>query len=538
MNNSKLLLQWLKEEFDQDFGTPVGIADVLYDGVLMCRLLNKYYPGTVGKIQARTKLLPILQNNSDAFLRALPKIDPRQTIPVFHSPDCVRKKNIDKVVLCLLGFRDHLMAAGLLVGGASPLGSSSSGASSGGLFTTGTEVPAAISERPKTSTPENECVILEQWIAAEFPGVYDRVDAQKPVDLVPLLYTGVLLCDLVNKYYPGSVKRVKRQSAFPAILQDNGNAFLRALKEIDPGVKIPRFNPQDCARKKNMDEVVLCLLGFRALLEREEKLGVKPTSELPPATCPLASSVGASEHSPNTVLPDDTEAAARAPRPTQRAPTMSPMSPPASSARAPLASGTAGTTLLTPTALPPPEEGGAELPPKAGKGSISLLRQRPWRASASGSVSAELTESSVVTSLEVRTGVGPHSTGSGEDGRDQGDDTGEDLENGVTGAVLPSFIGLGEPLQDEWKLGVLGVLQQGAQRVIELGALVETYTERQKQLEGRCDQVERELEHSLKQHERLRALATRLTSQLQSAKAMGGTGPEGSGSSSVSDLEY
>ena len=49
--------------------------------------------------------MPLLQNNTDAFLKVLAVMDPRRTVPVFTSSDCVQKQNMDAVVACLLGLQ-------------------------------------------------------------------------------------------------------------------------------------------------------------------------------------------------------------------------------------------------------------------------------------------------------------------------------------------------------------------------------------------------------------------------------------------------
>eukprot|EP00092_Neocalanus_flemingeri_P017892 GFUD01019358.1.p1 GENE.GFUD01019358.1~~GFUD01019358.1.p1 ORF type:complete len:183 (+),score=47.46 GFUD01019358.1:39-551(+) len=79
-------------------------------------------------------------------------------------------------------------------------------------------------------------------------------------DFATVLKDGIILCRLMNKLQPGSVKRVKEKG--PAfMLMENVQAFLSAAKKYGvPDEEV--FQTPDLFEKRNIPQVVLCLFSL------------------------------------------------------------------------------------------------------------------------------------------------------------------------------------------------------------------------------------------------------------------------------------
>jgi len=83
-------------------------------------------------------------------------------------------------------------------------------------------------------------------------------------DLFQELRSGVVLCNLMNTLFPGSVKKINK-SKFGAHQIENVGTFLSCLRKVDMK-EAELFEPLDLHEKKNMMKVFKCLYGFSELL--------------------------------------------------------------------------------------------------------------------------------------------------------------------------------------------------------------------------------------------------------------------------------
>jgi ankyrin repeat protein len=83
-------------------------------------------------------------------------------------------------------------------------------------------------------------------------------------DLFQELRSGVVLCNLMNTLFPGSVKKINK-SKFGAHQIENVGTFLNCLRKVDMK-EAELFEPLDLHEKKNMMKVFKCLYGFSELL--------------------------------------------------------------------------------------------------------------------------------------------------------------------------------------------------------------------------------------------------------------------------------
>merc|ERR1719233_889883 len=92
------VLQWVEGVMGEPL--PAGdFGEVLKDGVVLCKLINKIQPGAVKKFKEKGPAF-LLMENVQAFLAAVKKYG----VPdeeVFQTPDLFEARNIPQVVLCL-----------------------------------------------------------------------------------------------------------------------------------------------------------------------------------------------------------------------------------------------------------------------------------------------------------------------------------------------------------------------------------------------------------------------------------------------------
>jgi len=92
------ILAWIAAVMGEPL--PKGaFEDVLKDGVILCKLINKMVPGSVKKIQEKGTAFQLMEN-VQRFQAAIKKYGvPEEEI--FQTPDLFERRNIQQVVLCL-----------------------------------------------------------------------------------------------------------------------------------------------------------------------------------------------------------------------------------------------------------------------------------------------------------------------------------------------------------------------------------------------------------------------------------------------------
>ncbi|KAH8863047.1 Myophilin isoform 1 [Schistosoma japonicum] len=86
-----------------------------------------------------------------------------------------------------------------------------------------------------------------------------KVDRSKPYEEV--LKDGVLLCKVINKLKPGSVKKINENSTMPFKIMENINAFQEAIKAY--GVPTSDvFQTVDLFEKKDIAQVTQCIYAL------------------------------------------------------------------------------------------------------------------------------------------------------------------------------------------------------------------------------------------------------------------------------------
>lgn len=94
------------------------------------------------------------------------------------------------------------------------------------------------------------------WIEAIMESKLDR---SKPYE--DLLRDGVVLCKLMNKLQPGSVKKINENSTAPFKIMENINAFQEAIKKY--GVPVADvFQTVDLFEKKDVAQVTQCICAL------------------------------------------------------------------------------------------------------------------------------------------------------------------------------------------------------------------------------------------------------------------------------------
>lgn len=107
--------------------------------------------------------------------------------------------------------------------------------------------------------PEQEKEIME-WIEAV-------METPLPEgDFAEVLKNGVILCQLMNKIAPGSVKKLKEKG--PAfLLMENVQGFLAAVKKYGvPDEEV--FQTPDLFEARNIPQVVLCLYSLGRITQK------------------------------------------------------------------------------------------------------------------------------------------------------------------------------------------------------------------------------------------------------------------------------
>merc|ERR1711935_179391 len=97
-SEQKEVLDWIQEVLEEPL--PSGdFAEVLKDGVILCRLMNKIVPGAIKKFKQKGPAF-LLMENIQSFLAAIKKYG----VPdeeVFQTPDLFEGRNIAQVTLTL-----------------------------------------------------------------------------------------------------------------------------------------------------------------------------------------------------------------------------------------------------------------------------------------------------------------------------------------------------------------------------------------------------------------------------------------------------
>ncbi|KAF8570906.1 hypothetical protein P879_07641 [Paragonimus westermani] len=94
------------------------------------------------------------------------------------------------------------------------------------------------------------------WIEAVLGTKVDRSKAYEEV-----LKDGVILCKLINKIKPGSVKRINENSTMPFKIMENINAFQEAIKAYGvPASDV--FQTVDLFEKKDIAQVTQCIFAL------------------------------------------------------------------------------------------------------------------------------------------------------------------------------------------------------------------------------------------------------------------------------------
>jgi len=94
----KEILEWIFAVLGEP--QPAGeFEDILKDGIVLCKLINKIQPGSVKKFKEKGPAF-LLMENVQSFLAAIAKYGvPNEE--VFQTPDLFEARNIPQVVLCL-----------------------------------------------------------------------------------------------------------------------------------------------------------------------------------------------------------------------------------------------------------------------------------------------------------------------------------------------------------------------------------------------------------------------------------------------------
>ncbi|CAG0920411.1 unnamed protein product [Notodromas monacha] len=107
--------------------------------------------------------------------------------------------------------------------------------------------------------PEQEKEVLE-WISA----VLGEKLPNQPYD--DLLKNGILLCHLINKIVPGSVKKINEKGG-QFQMMENVQRFQQAIKKYGlPEEEI--FQTVDLTEKRNIAQVTLCLYALGRLTQK------------------------------------------------------------------------------------------------------------------------------------------------------------------------------------------------------------------------------------------------------------------------------
>ena len=113
---------------------------------------------------------------------------------------------------------------------------------------------------------------VKEWIAGvmEDPTMFEDVNGEE--QFKEKLKSGVILCNLMNKVQPGSIKRFKKNATMPFMQMENIGFFNQAVKSY--GVKPEYlFVTVDLFEGKNMTQVLLGLRDFAVVATSK---GVKP----------------------------------------------------------------------------------------------------------------------------------------------------------------------------------------------------------------------------------------------------------------------
>ncbi|XP_057309859.1 myophilin-like [Hydractinia symbiolongicarpus] len=118
---------------------------------------------------------------------------------------------------------------------------------------------------------EMEKAVLD-WMAGVLEDTKLFHNVSGPQSLHDKLKDGVILCKLMNKIKPGSIKKYSHKPIAPFQKMENISFFNQAMREYNVKPDYV-FVTADLFQKKNMVQV---LIGLRALGTRATEEGVKP----------------------------------------------------------------------------------------------------------------------------------------------------------------------------------------------------------------------------------------------------------------------
>ncbi|XP_040575784.1 myophilin [Lepeophtheirus salmonis] len=94
----KEILQWVESVLEEPL--PKGdFEEILQNGVILCKLMNKISPGAISKFKEKGPAF-LLMENINAFLKAVKAYGVPEE-EAFQTPDLFEARNISQVTLCL-----------------------------------------------------------------------------------------------------------------------------------------------------------------------------------------------------------------------------------------------------------------------------------------------------------------------------------------------------------------------------------------------------------------------------------------------------
>jgi len=135
--------------------------------------------------------------------------------------------------------------------------------------------------KSRTRTSSDFSRNRKRWAAFQFlcrqeevKNWLEKIFQFKVEDLVPSIKDGVLLCELVNRIHPHTIKKINKKNSQPFLLMENIGFFLDACRSLGVFRHTDEpFLPIDLFEEKNIPKVINCLV----LLDgAARKLGFQP----------------------------------------------------------------------------------------------------------------------------------------------------------------------------------------------------------------------------------------------------------------------
>lgn len=111
-----------------------------------------------------------------------------------------------------------------------------------------------IADRMNAKYDKNLEADIQSWIEDELGMKFDK-------DFGEMLKNGVVLCELVNKIYPGKVKKINRAGGLFRF-QENITNFIRVCREVGVN-EASLFPTESLAQLKDLNQVLTCVNAFR-----------------------------------------------------------------------------------------------------------------------------------------------------------------------------------------------------------------------------------------------------------------------------------